>query len=215
MVLFDSIQKGIPKNDPVAKLVFELSKLPGIGEKTATRLAYTILKKDQTYAQQLSQAILNAKSKIQFCDTCLTFTSESRCHICQDSERNHKIICVVEKPSDVHPIEDTHGYKGCYHILHGVLSPLDGIGPNDIKINELIKRIESEQLSNAPVNELILAMNPTVEGDATALYIAKIVKPFEIKVTKLALGIPVGGQLEYSDRQTIHVAMQNRVEMSH
>lgn len=194
--------------DPVSKLVFELSKLPSIGEKTATRLAYYIIKQEPSYSQALSEAILNVKQKILLCQSCLTFTSDSLCKICSHPDRNFESICIVERPSDVTSIEQATHYRGVYHVLHGVLSPLDGIGPEDLKIQELLKRIQEK-----PPEEIIIATNPTVEGDATALYINKLLKPLKIKTTKFAHGLPVGGRLEFSDQQTISKAMENRMEL--
>jgi recombination protein RecR len=197
--------------DPVSKLIYELSKLPGIGEKTATRLAYYILKQEESYSRALSEAILNAKQKIGLCSTCFTFTDTETCRICSNPERDHHLMCVVERPSDVFSIEQAGTFRGVYHVLHGALSPLDWIGPEELKIRELINRIGAP---GASIREVILATNPSVEGDATALYLAKLVKPFEVKTTKLAAGIPVGGLLEYTDRQTIGKALENRMEMS-
>ncbi|MGE0615394.1 MAG: recombination mediator RecR [Bacteriovoracia bacterium] len=200
--------------DSVAKLVFELSKLPGIGEKTATRLAYYILRQDASYASALSQAIQSAKLKTGFCGHCLTFTDQDPCRICRDAsqgKRDRSLLCVVEKPSDVFSIEKTGTYRGVYHVLHGVLSPLDGVGPEELKIKELLARMGSEE--GDPIQEVILAMNPSVEGDATALYLSKLLGPLQLRITKLAHGIPVGGQLEYTDRQTIGKAIENRMEM--
>ncbi len=194
--------------DPVGKLVFELSKLPGIGEKTATRLAYFILKQDAQYARSLAEAINKAKELTRLCTQCLTFTDLELCQTCNDPERDRSIVCVVEKPSDVVSIDRAVSFKGMFHVLHGVLSPLDGIGPNELRIRELLTRVEVGQFK-----EIILAMNPGVEGDATAIYLAKLLKPLQVKLTKLAHGIPVGGQLEYSDRLTISRALENRVEM--
>lgn len=198
------------RHDPVSKLIFELSKLPGIGEKTATRLAYFILKQDATYSQSLAEALLNAKQKIGLCERCFTFTDVSPCRICLDTQRDITTICIVERPSDVNSIEATGAFHGHYHVLHGALSPLDGIGPDELKIRELITRLS---VTDSPVMELILAMNPSVEGDATALYLTRLVRPIGLKITQLAHGIPMGGQLEYTDRQTIGKAMANRVEM--
>ncbi|MEN9722569.1 MAG: recombination protein RecR [Pseudomonadota bacterium] len=195
--------------DPVARLIFELSKLPGIGEKTATRLAYFILKQEASFAQALGDAIRDAKSKTGLCDSCFTFTDVSPCRICSDQKRLQQIVCVVERPSDVMAIEQSGSHPGLYHVLHGALSPLDGIGPDDLKIRELLGRVQSNS-----IQELILATNPSVEGEATAMYLGRLVKPLGIKVTKLAHGIPVGGTLEYSDRQTIGKALQNRVEIA-
>ncbi len=196
-------------SDPVSRLIFELSKLPGIGEKTATRLAYFILKQDTQFAQSLSDALLDAKSKIGLCDICLTFTDISPCRLCSDSQRQKNLVCVVERPADVMAIEQSGSHQGSYHVLHGVLSPLDGIGPDDLKIRELLERIKA-----GTIEEMILATNPSVEGEATAMYIGRLARTLGVKVTKLAHGIPVGGSLEYSDRQTIGKALQNRVEVS-
>jgi len=194
--------------DAVSRLVFELAKLPGIGEKTATRLAYYILKQEEGFARGLSEAILAAKQKIGLCSECATFTDQEVCPICANSERNAEVLCVVERPSDVLTLEQSGTHKGLYHVLHGVLSPLDGVGPDDLKIRELLLRLQK-----LPVKEVILAMNPTVEGEATGLYLGRLIKPAGIRVTQLAHGIPVGGQLEYTDRQTLGRALQNRVEV--
>jgi recombination protein RecR len=196
------------QTDPVSKLIYELSKLPGIGEKTATRLAYFILKQEATYSTSLSEAILAAKQKIGLCGRCFTFTDQNPCRICSNTERDHGMICVVERPADVLSIETAGVYRGVYHVLHGALSPLDGIGPEELKIRELMTRLGPD----SPAHELILATNPSVEGEATALYLARLIKPMGIKVTKLAHGIPVGGMLEYTDRQTIGKALENRME---
>lgn len=216
--------------DTVSKLIFELSKLPGIGEKTATRLAYFILKQSNAYAQSLAESILNAKQKTILCHICFTFTDSDPCRICSNPERDRSIICVVERPTDVMSIEQTGTYKGLYHVLHGVLSPLDGIGPEELKIRELLMRLSGHYSQNklAPiepslktgdrpstsVRELILATNSSVEGEATALYLTKLIRPLEIKLTKLAHGLPVGSLLEYTDKQTIGKALENRMEMS-
>lgn len=195
--------------DPVARLIFELSKLPGIGEKTATRLAYFILKQDESYSRNLSEAILSAKTRTGLCESCFTFTEQSPCSLCTETSRKTGTLCVVERPSDVMAIEQSGSHNGQYHVLHGALSPLDGIGPEELKIRELLTRLQG-----GAVSEVILATNPSVEGEATAMYIGRLVKPLGVKVTKLAHGIPVGGTLEYSDRQTIGKALQNRVEVA-
>ena len=197
--------------DPVSKLIFELSKLPGIGEKTATRLAYYILKQDVSYSRSLAEALLNAKQKIGLCGKCFTFTDTDPCRICANPERDQKMICVVERPSDLFSIEQTGSFRGLYHVLHGALSPLDGIGPEELKIHELMARLGA---SENTVGELIVATNPSVEGEATALYLARLIKPLGIRLTKLASGLPVGGQLEYTDRQTIGRAIENRMEIA-
>lgn len=203
---------AVPKNgqDPVSKLIYELSKLPGIGEKTATRLAYHILKQDASYSRSLSEALINAKEKIRLCSECFTFTDNDPCRICSSTERDRGMICVVERPSDVFSIEQSAGFKGVYHVLHGALSPLDGIGPEELKVRELLGRLGQ---SGVEIRELILATNPSVEGEATALYLARLIKPLGIRLTKLAAGLPVGGMLEYTDRQTIGKALENRMEM--
>lgn len=194
---------------PVSKLILEFSKLPGIGEKTAMRLAYHILRTDETEVRALSEALSDAKNKIRFCETCFTFTEFSPCSICNDVKRNQNIICVVEKPSDVLAIEATQKFHGTYHVLHGVLSPLDGIGPEQIRIKELLSRLK-KFLESTNV-EIILAINPSVEGEATTIYLTRLLKPLDIHITKIAHGIPVGGVLEYVDRQTISRAIENRV----
>ena len=196
-------------SDPVSKLIFELSKLPGIGEKTATRLAYFILKQENEYAASLSEAILAAKQKIGLCNQCFTFSDTNPCRICANPERDRSLICVVERPADVLSLEQASVHKGVYHVLHGALSPLDGIGPEELKIRELMSRIGT---GNA-VREVVLATNPSVEGEATALYLCRLIKPLGIRVTQLAHGLPVGGLIEYTDRQTIGKAMENRVEI--
>jgi len=196
--------------DAVAKLIFEFSKLPGIGEKSATRLAYHILKQDSTYSKALADALLEAKTTIRLCQECLTFTDQKICRICADPQRENSVLCVVEKPSDVQAMERSIEFRGKYHVLHGVLSPLEGVGPDDLKIRELLQRIEK---GATPVKEVVLATNPSVEGDATSLYLSRLLAPLGVKVTKLAHGIPVGGALEYTDRQTLSRAMENRMEV--
>jgi recombination protein RecR len=199
------------RNSSVSKLIFELSKLPGIGERTATRLTHFILKQDESYARSLADAIVNAKQKTTLCHICFTFTDADPCPICSNHERDHSIVCIVERPADVFSIEQASVYRGTYHVLHGALSPLDGIGPEELKIREFLTRLGDQK---SPIRELILATNPSVEGEATALYLAKLVKPFGVRLTKLAHGLPVGGMLEYTDRQTIGKALENRMEIS-
>jgi len=198
------------KTDPVSKLIYELSKLPGIGEKTATRLSYFVLKQDAAYAQGLAEALIQAKQKIGLCTVCYTFTDTSPCRICMDSQRENGVLCVVERPTDMNSIENSGTFRGKYHILHGALSPLDGIGPDELKIRELLSRVHE---SPGRYHEVILAMNPSVEGDATSLYLTRLIRPLGMKVTQLAHGIPMGGQLEYTDRQTIGKALENRMEV--
>lgn len=200
--------------NPLSKLIFELSKLPGIGEKTATRLAYFILNQDPAYSESLAQALRDAKSKLKLCTQCFNFAEaklesvETLCEICSDPKRDVSQICVVERPSDVTPIERTATYRGVYHVLHGLLSPLDGIGPEDIKLKELLVR-----LKNIDAHEVIFALNPSVEGEATTLYLSRLLKPIGIKLSQVAYGIPFGGTIEFTDRQTLGKALENRTEM--
>lgn len=192
--------------NPLNRLILEFSKLPGIGEKTAMRLAYHVLKLDELDVRSLSEALLDAKTKIQLCSQCFTFTQEAVCDICSDSRRKSEIICVVEKPSDVMAVENSQRFHGLYHVLHGVLSPLDGIGPDQLRIRELVSRIGAAKNTT----EIILAVNPTIEGEATGVYLTRLLTPLGVSVTKIAHGIPVGGVLEYIDRQTIGRAIENR-----
>ncbi len=194
--------------NPLSKLIFELSKLPGIGEKSATRLAYFILNQDESYADSLAQALRDAKQKLRYCDECFNFSENEKCEICSDAKRDTSIICVVERPSDVTPIERTGSYRGVYHVLHGILSPLDGIGPEDLKMKELFVRMREKD-----VKEVIFAINPSVEGEATSLYLSRLLKPTGIKTSQVAYGIPFGGTIEFTDRQTLGKALENRVEM--
>lgn len=190
---------------PLDKLTHELSKLPGIGGKTALRLAMFIMRQDSAYARSLSQSLLEVVDKVRFCTSCFHFTHQEPCSLCANAERNKSILCVVEESSDLMAIERTHSFKGLYHVLQGALSPLDGIGPDDLRIRELIERIHKNQ-----VQEIILATNANVTGDATALYISRLVKPLGIKITRLAYGIPVGSQIEYVDQMTLTKALETR-----
>lgn len=193
---------------PLARLIENFRSLPGIGSKTAVRLAYHILDMDMDKAKALADAIVAAKEKIGYCNTCFNLSDENPCRICASAERDHSQICVVEQPQDVAAMERMRDYRGLYHVLHGALSPLDGIGPGDIKVKELLQR-----LYGAEVKEIIMATNPNVEGEATALYIAKLIKPSGIKVTRIARGLPIGGDLEYADEITLAKAMENRREI--
>jgi recombination protein RecR len=193
---------------PLAKLIEQFRALPGIGSKTAARLAYHVLEMDKSRAESLAQAIVEAKEKIGYCDVCFNLTDCNPCAICQAQGRDASILCVMEEPRDVAAMERTREYRGRYHVLHGQLSPLEGIGPNDIKIKELLTRIQSGEIL-----EVIMATNPDVEGEATAMYIARLLKPLGVKVTRIAHGLPVGGDLEYADEVTLSKAMENRREM--
>ena len=192
----------------IEKLIEEFEKLPSIGHKTAVRLAFHVLNSSEEVATDFANAILDARKNLKFCSICNNITDVDPCPICSNPKRNKDVICVVEDVRDIVPIERTNEYSGVYHVLQGVISPVNGIGPNDIKIRELISRI-----GNNDVKELILATNPDVEGEATAMYISKLVKPFNIKTTRIAHGIPIGGDLEYTDEVTLAKAMENRREI--
>ena len=193
---------------PLAKLIEHFRALPGIGSKTAVRLAYHVLDMDVEQAKALAGAIIEAKEKIGYCNTCFNLSDQSPCAICASSQRDHSVICVVEQPQDVAAMERMQDYRGVYHVLHGALSPLEGVTPDDIHIKELLTRLYEND-----VKEVIMATNPNVEGEATAMYIAKMVKPFGVKVTRIAHGLPVGGDLEYADEVTLSKAMENRREI--
>jgi recombination protein RecR len=193
---------------PVARLVEEFSKLPGIGSKTAQRLSFFVLSMSEKEARSLAQAIIEAKQKTRYCSICGNLTDVDPCFICSNTSRDTSIICVVEEPRDVIAMERTREFKGVYHVLHGAISPMGGIGPNDIKIKELLGR-----LGQGNVKEVIVATNPNVEGEATAMYLSKLIKPFGIMVTRIAHGIPVGGDLEYADEVTLTKALEGRREI--
>ncbi len=190
------------------RLIEQFERLPGIGKKTARRLAYYVITRQDNMAEKFSNALLEAKEKIRYCSVCQNLTDSEVCSICGASDRDRSIICVVEDSQDVMAFERTREYKGLYHVLHGVLSPLDGIGPDQLKIRELMAR-----LSSGEVTEIVVATNPTVEGEATASYISRLVKTMGIKVTRPALGIPVGGDLEYADEITLTRAFEGRNEL--
>ncbi|MCJ7641300.1 MAG: recombination mediator RecR [Desulfobacterales bacterium] len=193
---------------PIDHLIEALNKLPGIGRKTASRLAFHILRNSLSEAQTLARAILDVKEKIHLCSICFNLTDEDPCRICQDGRRTQELLCVVEGPNDLIAIENTGEYRGRYHVLHGTLSPLEGVGPEDIKIKELMERLRKEKVS-----EVILATNPTVEGGATALYLTDLIRSLEIKVTRIACGIPMGGEIEYADGMTLSKALEGRREI--
>ncbi len=194
--------------EPLAKLIEHFKALPGIGNKTAVRLAYHVLDMDTNKARELAQAIVNAKEKIGYCRTCFNLSDEDPCRICQAEGRDHSLICVVEQPQDVDAVERMRDFHGVYHVLHGALSPLDGVGPDNLRIKELLARMQ-----DGNVKEVIMATNPNVEGEATAMYIARLLKPLGVKVTRIAHGLPVGGDLEYADEVTLSRAMENRIEL--
>ncbi|CDA91988.1 recombination protein RecR [Firmicutes bacterium CAG:238] len=193
---------------PLARLINEMSKLPGIGTKTAQRLSFYILSLEDKEAEQLASAILTAKKEMKYCSVCGNLTDEDPCAICSDKSRKADTICVVESPKDVMAMERIREYNGLYHVLHGVISPMEGIGPEDINLMSLLKRLQAND-----IKELIIATNPNIEGEATAMYIARLVKPSGIKVSRIAHGIPVGGDLEYADEVTLLKAMEGRREL--
>ncbi|MEM7130660.1 MAG: recombination mediator RecR [Chloroflexota bacterium] len=225
--------------EPVSNLIDAFSQLPGVGPKTASRLAYYLLRADSSVALNLAQALEELKEKTLFCATCQNIADRDPCTVCADTERNRSIICVVEEPLDVQAIERTREFTGLYHVLHGAISPIDGIGPDDLKVAELLRRIQlasttsSAQAANlsssqdatldaayeesvpvaVEVEEILLATNPSLEGDATAMYISRLIKPLGIRVTRLARGLPVGGDLEYADEVTLGRALEGRSEM--
>ncbi len=190
---------------PIAGLIEAFSRLPGIGRKTAQRLAFHVISMDGKEVTQLAKAIIEAKKNIRYCAHCANFTDTETCSMCSNPKRDATTICVVEDPRDVAAMEKTREYRGLYHVLHGAISPLEGIGPEDIKIKELVDRVGAEE-----VEEIILATNPTIEGEATAMYLARLFKPMGIKVTRIGYGIPVGGDLEYVDEVTLLKAMEGR-----
>jgi len=187
------------------QLIDHLAGFPGIGRKSAQRLALHILKLPKEEVLNIAKTLVDVKEKIKYCSTCSNFTEKDPCEICSSSKRDRKIICVVEEPSDVLAIEKTNEYRGLYHVLGGSLSPLDGIGPEELKIQELLGRVGSDIL------EIILALNPTIEGEATTIYLTRLLKPFEVKVTRLARGIPIGSNLEFTDEATLARALEGRV----
>lgn len=204
----EDFEEDMADVEAISRLVNQLSKLPGIGRKTAQRLAYHIISQPEEQVRELAVAIFNGKKAVHFCPVCGNFTDVDPCAICSDSNRRRDVICVVKDPRDVNAMERMRDYNGLYHVLHGVISPMDGVGPDDIRIRELLQR-----LSSGEVKEVVLATNPDVEGEATAAYIARLIKPMDIRVTRIAHGVPVGGELEYTDEVTLLRAFQGRREL--
>jgi len=202
---------------PIARLVQQLGKLPGIGEKTAARLAFHILRASPEDAAALAAAITEVKQKIRFCSVCCDLTETDPCAICRDARRDVGVVCVVAQPQDVVAIERTGGYRGRYHVLHGVLSPLDGIGPDDLRVTELVARCAhgpaDGPAGDQSIREAILATSPSVEGEATAVYLSKLLRPLGVRATRIATGVPIGGELEYADQVTLARAIDGRREM--
>ncbi len=198
----------MPHIAPLARLVEQFRRLPGIGPKSAARLAYHVLAMDREQSRDLAEAIIEAKEKIGYCSVCFNLTDCDPCQICRSDARDTGLICVVEEPPDVAAMERTREYRGRYHVLHGSLSPLDGVGPDELRLKELLVRIKDGE-----TQEVIMATNPDVEGEATAMYIARLLKPLGVKVTRIGHGLPVGGDLEYADEVTLSKALENRREM--
>lgn len=193
---------------PLQNLIEEFNKLPGIGHKTAQRLAFHVINLPSEKSERLANAILEAKRNIRYCSVCQNLSEFEVCSICANNDRDHSVICVMESPRDVMQMERTNEFRGVYHILHGAISPMDNISPDDIKIKELLKRV-----SDGGVKEVIMATNPNLEGETTAMYISKLIKPFGVKVTRIAHGVPVGGELEFADEVTLGKALNWRVEI--
>ncbi len=202
-----------PLAQPVSNLIEAFSRLPGIGPKTASRLAYFLLRADDEIALNLARALEELKARTLFCSVCHNIADQDPCVICADPRRDHTVICVVEEPLDVQAIERTREFRGVYHVLHGAISPVEGIGPDDLKIRELLDRVRRSQETDQPVQELIVATNPNLEGEATAMYIARLFKPLGVRVTRLARGLPTGGDLEYADESTLANALTGRHEL--
>jgi len=198
---------GVPKS--LLRLIEHFKKFPGVGQKSAQRLAFFILKSPAEYTRDLSEALIKVKEMVRFCKICNNLSDEETCNICNDSSRDPSVICVVEEPTDLIALENTGRYHGLYHVLLGVLSPLDGIGPEDLKIKGLLERVKSKE-----TKEVIIATNPDTEGETTALYLHKVLKPCNIKVTRLGYGMPVGADLEYADHATLFKAMEGRQELT-
>ena len=193
--------------DPIRRLVQELARLPGIGEKTATRLAFHLVRSNRQQIRDLAQALIDATDKIRLCSVCMNMTEDDPCAMCTDARRDPEVICVVATPSDLIAIDRGGHFRGRYHVLHGLLSPLEGIGPDDLRLAELVRRVGSG------VREVIIATSPSVDGEATAMYIARTLKPLGVQVSRIATGLPVGGELEYSDQATIARALAGRASM--
>ena len=193
-------------SDPIARLTVLFARLPGVGEKTAQRLAFHVLKSPPEYARDLAEALLALREEVRLCSVCCNLTAQDPCPICQDAQRDAKTICVVESVPDLLAVERTREFRGRYHVLHGALSPLDGVGPDQLKIKELLARL-------AGVEEVIVATDPTIEGEATALYLTRLLKPMGVRMTRIAQGVPMGGDLEYADQVTLARALQGRREL--
>lgn len=194
--------------EPLARLIQEIKRLPGIGQKSAQRIAFYILRSDRADVERLTQALLDVKDKLGLCAVCNNISDAELCPYCRDASRDPSVICVVEEPHNILPVETTRQYHGLYHVLHGAISPLRGIGPEQLRIKSLLERLQDSRVS-----EIILATNPTVEGEATAAYLSRLIKPLGLKVTRIAMGIPVGSDLEFADEVTMLKSLENRREL--
>jgi recombination protein RecR len=200
--------------DPITRLVNAFAKLPGVGERTASRLAFFILNQPEEIAGELAEALVQVKQKVGLCERCCNLTDETLCSICQSSKRDHAEICVVENTPDLRAIENTGEFSGTYHVLHGLISPLEGIGPDDVHIRELLKRLERVEANpDQKVTEIIIATSPSVDGEATSLYLSKLIKPLGIRISRIASGVPIGSELEYTDKSTLARAMMERRDL--
>ncbi|MGA2595888.1 MAG: recombination mediator RecR [Bryobacteraceae bacterium] len=194
--------------EPLARLIQELKRLPGVGQKSAQRIAFHVLRTSHEDAQRLAQAVVDVKEKLGICTVCNNISDGEICNYCRDPNRNHAVICIIEEPHNILPIETTRQFDGVYHVLHGSISPLRGIGPEQLRIKSLLERIQNDE-----IHEIILATNPTIEGEATAAYLSRLLKPLGMKVTRIAMGIPVGSDLEFADEVTMSKSLENRREM--
>ncbi len=195
--------------EPIAKLIDSFSRLPGVGPKTAARLAFYILRMKEEDVMNFAKALVNVKRNLLYCSVCCNITDTDPCRVCSDKQRDRSVICVVQEARDLVAMERTKEFHGMYHVLQGAISPMEGIGPDDIRVAELLRRLADDE-----VQELILATNPNIEGEATAMYLSRLVKPFQIKVTRIAHGLPVGGDLEYADEVTLSKALEGRRELN-
>jgi recombination protein RecR len=199
--------------EPVTRLIDAFAQLPGIGPKTASRLTFFLLRRPAEQAEVLADALRDLKQKTLFCSVCHNITEESPCAVCRDEGRDRSIICVVEEPLDVLAIDRTGEYRGLYHVLHGAISPVEGIGPDELRIDALVTRLTEMRRTDQPIQEVLLATNPNLEGEATAMYLARLIQPLGVRITRLARGLPVGGDLEYADAVTLSRALEGRREM--
>ncbi len=199
---------------PLARLIEELEKLPGIGPKSSQRLAFHLIKQPTQAIENLANALVDAKKQVKFCSTCQNLSAEDPCDICKNPSRDRSAICVVAEPRDLVALERTREFKGLYHVLGGLISPLDGVGPEQLKIRELLQRLQGIDGDRTNVTEVILAINPSIEGEATSLYLGRLLKPAGLKVTRIAFGLPIGGDLEYADEMTLVKALEGRREIA-